>query len=177
MNEALARGDTEAAKKARDDMAAADKAAVDAAAAKAVACASTQGARAGFGWNADQRAATVTVVDHQYVRILDVAAALESRAYGSAGRVVFEMTDPLGIDAGRFALAVDESGRGVVTRDVADEADATLSTVELSALFIGGTSAQTLVSAGRLSVTSVGVAAQIDAMFLTATEPRLSFWY
>lgn len=126
---------------------------------------------------ADQRAATVTVIDHQYVRILDVAAALESRAYGSAGRVVFEMTDPLGIDAGRFALAVDESGRGVVTRDVADEADATLSTVELSALFIGGTSAQTLVSAGRLSVTSVGVAAQLDAMFLTATEPRLSFWY
>lgn len=126
---------------------------------------------------ADQRAATVTVVDHQYVRILDVAAALESRTYGSAGRVVFDVTDPLGIDSGRFALVADESGRGVVTRDVTDDVDATLSTVELSALFIGGTSAQTLVSAGRLAVSSSAVAAQIDAMFRLPIEPRLSFWY
>ncbi len=126
---------------------------------------------------ADQRAAVVTVVDHQYVRILNVADALQSRTYGSAGRVVLDVTDPLGFDAGRFALSVDAEGRGVVTRDVTDAPDATLSTVELSALFIGGTSAQTLVSAGRMQVAESGGVARIDAMFRSATDPRLSFWY
>ncbi|MBV0893675.1 GNAT family N-acetyltransferase [Microbacterium sp. NC79] len=126
---------------------------------------------------ADQRAATVTVVDHQYVRILDVAAALQSRTYGSAGRIVFDVTDPLGLGGGRFALDVNDAGRGVVTRGVADEPDVKLSTVELSALFIGGTSAQTLVSAGRLSASGIDVVSLVDAMFRTPTEPRLSFWY
>ena len=132
---------------------------------------------------ADQRAAVVTVVDHQYVRILNIVTALQSRTYGSAGRVVLEVTDPLGIDAGRFAIDVDDFGQAVVTRDATAEADATLTTVELSALFIGGTSAATLVSAGRLTVRDAGatgpdsVTGRIDAMFRTPTEPRLSFWY
>ena len=33
----------------------------------------------------DQRAATVMVRDHQYVRILDVPAALEARTFGAPG--------------------------------------------------------------------------------------------
>src|SRR5690606_27077849 len=43
---------------------------------------------------ADQRAATVTVRDHQYVRILDVPAALSARRYAAPGRLVLDVSDP-----------------------------------------------------------------------------------
>ena len=63
----------------------------------------------------DQRAATVTVSDHQYVRILDVPAALEARTFGAPGSLLLDVSDPLGYAQGRWLLDVDATGRGTVT--------------------------------------------------------------
>ncbi len=141
---------------------------------------------------ADQRAAKVTVRDHQYVRILDVLAALESRRFGAAGRLLLDVSDPLELTGGRYLLEVDHSGAGRV-RVLGD--DETVSAVtlalgvtELSATYLGGVSLGTLAAAGRVTVseTSSGVPASGDAFDAVATAtrvlswhtaPRLSIWY
>lgn len=135
---------------------------------------------------ADQRAAQVIVRDHQYVRILDVVAALETRRYGSPGSLVLDVADPLGIARGRFLLEVDDSGAGRV-RALDDEESVGATTVklgvtELSATYLGGVSLATLAAAGRVSVDGGGDAASDPLTAATRilawhTAPRLSIWY
>ncbi|MFB7893805.1 GNAT family N-acetyltransferase [Microbacterium sp. NPDC056044] len=135
---------------------------------------------------ADQRAAKVTVRDHQYVRILDVVAALETRRYGGPGTLVLDVSDPLGIAAGRYLLEADERGAARVRLlgegEAADAATVTLGIAELSATYLGGVSLATLAAAGRVSVTG-GADAASDALAMATrvlgwhTAPRLSIWY
>jgi predicted acetyltransferase len=128
---------------------------------------------------ADHRAATVTVRDHQYVRILDVPATLQARRFGAAGVVALEIDDPLGHAGGRFVLDVDANGVGTVSAGEgsavpADAVTLSLGIAELSALYLGGVSAATLVSAGRARSSDAAAATRI---FSWHTVPRLSFWY
>lgn len=128
---------------------------------------------------ADQRAATVTVRDHQYVRVLDVPAALEVRRYGAAGRLVLDVADPLGIAEGRYLLDVDADGRARVSRlddgEVVEGAvNVALGVAELSAVYLGGVSLATLAAAGRVTSTDAASAARILSWHIT---PRLSIWY
>jgi predicted acetyltransferase len=132
---------------------------------------------------ADQRAATVTVRDHQYVRILDVPASLEARRYGGAGLLALEVTDQLGHAAGRYLLDVDADGHGSVSEWDASAADGpapdgavrvSLGVEELSAVYLGGVSLATLAAAGRVSTDDVAAAARV---FGWHTAPRLSIWY
>ncbi|MET0303038.1 MAG: GNAT family N-acetyltransferase [Microbacteriaceae bacterium] len=124
----------------------------------------------------DQRAAVVTVTDHQYLRVLDVVAALEAREYGSDGALLLDVVDPLGFADGRWLLEV-VGGRGTVTR-----ADATpdgavevaLGVAELSALYLGGVSVATLSAAGRVRTTDAATASRVLGWH---TAPRLSIWY
>lgn len=126
---------------------------------------------------ADRRAATITVVDHHYVRVLDVARVLTSRRYAAPGRFVLRVDDPLGIGGGTYVLTVGADGAAAVVADAPEDAEAvevTLGIAELSALVLGQVSALTLESAGRLRTS--------DARALTRTfrwdEPaRLSYWY
>lgn len=125
----------------------------------------------------DQRAAVVSVRDHQYLRVLDVPVALEARSYGAPGVVVLDVADPLGISGGRFVLTVGEDLRGVVERrdDVpAGAVHVALGTTELSAAYLGGVSLTTLAVAGRVSSTDAAAASRILGWH---TVPRLSFWY
>lgn len=126
----------------------------------------------------DQRAATVTVTDHQYVRIIDVPVALGARAYGAAGTLVLDVADPLAFAAGRWLLEVDDDGRGVAT-PLAGEAPAgavevSLGVEELSAVYLGGVSLATLVAAGRVRSTNIAAAARVFGWHI---PPRLSAWY
>ncbi|MGL4255422.1 MAG: GNAT family N-acetyltransferase [Microbacterium sp.] len=127
---------------------------------------------------ADQRAATVTLRDHQYVRILDVAAALEVRRYGAPGTLALDVADPLGHAAGRYLLGVDADGVGRVR---AWEGDAPAGAVEvavgieeLSAAYLGGVSLATLAAAGRVRSEDPSAAARVLAWH---RAPRLSIWY
>jgi len=127
----------------------------------------------------DQRAASVTVSDHQYVRILDVPAALEARTFGAPGVLALEVADVLGIAAGRWLLAVDADGHGTVTPwDATEPPDGavavTLGIEELSAVYLGGVSLATLAAAGRVTSTDAAAAARV---FGWHSAPRLSIWY
>ena len=126
---------------------------------------------------ADQRAATITIRDHQYVRILDVPAAVAARTYDVADSVVFEVADPLEIAGGTFLLSTDATGAASV--DLVDDPPIGLPVVrlgvaELSSMLLGGVSAVTLARAGRIETDDP---ARIARLFATPAAPRLSFWY
>ena len=128
---------------------------------------------------ADQRAAHVEVVDHHYVRILDVAAALEGRRYGAPGVLALDVADPLGITGGRWLLRVDDDGRGVVEAWPDGEAPTgattvTLGVTELAIAYLGGVSLATLAAAGRVTTSDAAHAARVLGWH---EAPRLSFWY
>lgn len=107
--------------------------------------------------------------DHLWLRILDVAAALQARTYRGAGSLVLSVSDPLGHAAGTYR--VDVSG-GVATVAITEApADLALGISELSSLYLGGVSAQTFLSAGRLSENTPGAVASFDEIFSPAVVP------
>lgn len=126
----------------------------------------------------DWRAATVKVWEHQYLRILDVPAAFAARGYLADGRIEFEVDDPYGYATGRFELTVQD-GVGTVA-EVSKPRGApalTLGVPELSAIYLGGVRASTLVGAGRIRESGEGAAALADTLLRSATTPFLSIWY
>ncbi|GAA3629077.1 GNAT family N-acetyltransferase [Microbacterium awajiense] len=125
----------------------------------------------------DQRAATITLGDHHYVRVLDVAGVLESRRYAAPGTIAIDLDDRLGLCAGPYLLTVDPNGSARVRAGSAqDEAavELVLGVEELSAIALGGVSVATLAAAGRVRCSDVAVASRI---FGWHVQPRLSFWY
>ncbi|WP_345803238.1 GNAT family N-acetyltransferase [Microbacterium sp. AZCO] len=123
----------------------------------------------------DRRAAHLWVGDHQWVRILDVPAALAARRYPASGRIALEVTDPLGIAAGRWLLDIDAAGEATVSADVPDDVPVVrLGVTELSAVYLGSVSLATLAAAGRVEADD-GVAAA--ALLSWPVPARLSFWY
>ncbi len=125
---------------------------------------------------ADQRAARITVRDHHYLRILDVAAVLTARRYDRADRIVLEVDDPLGFAHGRHVLTADEDGHATVTSGgaTADDPVVRLGVAELSAIVLGGVSAVTLARAGRVHADDPE---RVARLFAWPTPPRLSYWY
>lgn len=131
----------------------------------------------------DFRAAHVDVWEHQYLRVLDVAAAYQARGYAAAGSVVFDVTDPLGFAAGIWQLVVEP---GETTRRatvgkldaIPDAAPALRMTAnELAAIYLGGVSVATLVAAGRITELQPGSASAADALLRVDRAPWLSVWY
>jgi predicted acetyltransferase len=131
----------------------------------------------------DFRAAHVDVWEHQYLRVLDVAAVYEARGYLAAGSVVFDVTDSLGFTSGVWSLAVEPvetTLRATVAKldAIPDAVPALRMTVnELSALYLGGVSAATLTAAGRITELTPGAAAAADALLRVERAPWLSVWY
>ena len=126
----------------------------------------------------DFRAAHVDAWEHQYLRVLDVAAAYEARGYLAAGSMVFDVTDPLGFASGTWQL--DAGPQPTVTQldAIPDAVPALRMTVnELSALYLGGVSAVTLTAAGRIAELTPGAAAAADALLRVERAPWLSVWY
>lgn len=126
---------------------------------------------------ADQRAAKITVTDHQYVRILDVPAALAARRFDVSDTIAIAVSDPLDIAGGTFVLTTDADGAASV--EAVDDPPAgvplvSLGVSELSSLLLGGVSAETLARAGRIATDDP---ARIALIFQTTRAPRLSFWY
>lgn len=132
---------------------------------------------------ADPRAATVTEVDHHWLRILDVPACLGARTYRLAGSITLRVSDPLGFAAGSWTLAVDDDGAATVVAAAdggGSEAVApgfvALGVAELSAMLLGDVRATTLRAAGRLTCTPED-AAWLDVAFGSSAPPRLSLGY
>ena len=126
----------------------------------------------------DFRAAHVDVWEHQYLRVLDVKAVYEARGYLGTGSVVFDVSDSLGFAEGIWQL--DAGPKPTVTRlkAVPDAIPALRMTVnEVSALYLGGVSAVTLVGAGRITEVRPASAAAADALLRVDRAPWLSVWY
>ncbi len=131
---------------------------------------------------ADYRAVTLEPRDNLWLRILDVPAVLTSRRYDTNGSVTLRVTDPLGYAEGTWQLDVDAAGEASVTPvDPADDATSSQTRIELgigelSSVFLGGVSVDTLARAGRIEG-SVEAVRQADAVFRSAAEPWLPFWF
>lgn len=125
----------------------------------------------------DQRAVEVALHDHGWLRVLDVAAALEARSYRAPLNVVLSVRDPLGFAAGAWRLVVDAGGRAAVSAAAEGvPSDVVLDVTALSALYAGGVSAAQLRAAGRMECTAER-AASLDDTFRTAEAPLLGIWY
>ena len=126
----------------------------------------------------DMSAADVTVWEHQYLRILDVEEALLGRGYFADGSVVFDVDDPYGYASGTWRLTVrDGVGSVVQAYDGGGVPRLTLGVAELSAIYLGGVRATTLVGAGRIRESTPGAAAAADELLRSAAVPFLSIWY
>jgi predicted acetyltransferase len=120
----------------------------------------------------DFRAVRVAELDHLWIRILDVPAALEGRSYAAPGRLVLGVSDPFGACDGSWALEVDASGSATVTA-IDESADVSMDAAGLAAVYLGGVSPLMLASAGRMS----GNVAQLETMFRSPVAPFLSIWF
>ncbi len=98
---------------------------------------------------ADPRRLRRDARDHLWLRILDVPAALEGRAYPADGRLVLDVRDPFGDWAtGRFELAAE--GGKAACRPVDAAPDLSLGADDLAAIYLGGVAPATLARAGRI---------------------------
>jgi predicted acetyltransferase len=113
--------------------------------------------------------------DFLWVRVLDVAASLSARRYSTEGRLVIEVTDPLGIAAGRFAL--DGGPAGATCTATGDTADLTVPVDSLGTVYLGAMSVAALGRAGRIDEHTVGALTRADAMFHSAITPWCSTWF
>ncbi|WP_329495925.1 GNAT family N-acetyltransferase [Kitasatospora herbaricolor] len=120
----------------------------------------------------DPRAATPYAdnSDFTWLRVLDVEAAFAARSYGAPGRIVLDVTDPLGYADGRWALqtAADGTGRCTATTD---EPDLALEVGALGTLYLGGESTARLAAAALVTELRPGAVARADLLLRTAARP------
>ena len=103
--------------------------------------------------------------DMLWLRILDVAQALEARHYLVDGRLVLEVQDPLGLTAGTFAMEVSGGQGAVVQLDASQDPDLTLDVSALSSIYLGAVCPVTLTSAGRIREHKQGASLRARGMF------------
>ncbi|MER7727862.1 GNAT family N-acetyltransferase [Streptomyces sp. NPDC096323] len=111
----------------------------------------------------DPRAArVVTHADFLWVRVLDIARALEARTYAVPGSLVLDIHDATGLTAGRFHL--DASPAGATCAPTTRSADLAMDVRELSTLYLGDESPLRLAALGRIDELTPGAAARADGM-------------
>ncbi len=101
--------------------------------------------------------------DSLWLRIVDVAPALEGRRYGASGRLVLEVRDGFcPWNEGRYELEAGPDGASCRRSDA--EPDIVLSAADLGSVYLGGTRLQTLRRAGRVQGDAEALR-RADAMF------------
>jgi predicted acetyltransferase len=118
------------------------------------------------------------VTDWLWLRVLDVPAALESRAYTGEGGVVFEVVDrfrPRGRAAGRFEL--DAGPDGATVRRTKKAPDLGLEVPDLGAVYLGGVRFSTLARAGLVVEHRAGALARADQLFAAEPLPFAHTWF
>ncbi|MET7810764.1 GNAT family N-acetyltransferase [Streptomyces sp. NPDC005395] len=118
----------------------------------------------------DPRAARITTqADWLWVRILDVAAALEARTYDGQGAVVLELVDRGGLTGGRWRLEAGPDGASCTP--TTESAHVVLDVGDLAALWLGDESAVRLAALGRVREERAGAARVVDALLRTSGRP------
>jgi predicted acetyltransferase len=113
---------------------------------------------------AEPRAMQLKYRDGLWVRLVDVARALEARRYSVEGRLIVEVRDGhCPWNEGRVEL---EGGpEGARCRPTDAEPDLVVDVADLGATYLGGVSFETLARAGRVLEEEPGVLRRADAMF------------
>ncbi|GAA3649932.1 GNAT family N-acetyltransferase [Microbacterium marinilacus] len=122
----------------------------------------------------DPRVPVSSVTDHGWLRILDVPAALEGRAYAASASLVLRVTDPLGYADGTWRVEIADGRASVASTE--DEPDVELSVLELGSAYLGGFSLAALSAAGRVAGTADAIGA-LDAALRVPRAPFLSIVY
>ncbi len=126
---------------------------------------------------ADRRAVTATLTDHHWLRVLDVAGALSSRAYAAPLEIVLRVDDPLGFADGTWAVRIDDAGEAAVSPAAANSSvDVELTVGALGSVLLGGVRASELAAAGLVRGGGSAIAA-LDAAFVPSATPLLDIWY
>ena len=119
---------------------------------------------------AEPRRLDLRLRDGLWLRIVDVAAALEQRGYAADGSVVLDVRDEFMPDAGgRFRLEAAAGSARVTPTDEA--ADVQLDAADLAAIYLGAFSFAQLARAGRTHELTPGGRARVDALFTTSVTP------
>jgi predicted acetyltransferase len=106
--------------------------------------------------------------DNLWIRLVDVDRALAARRYAAPVGAVFEVTDRLcPWNEGRWRLRGDATGARCERTD--DAADLSLTSTELGAAYLGGTTLATLAATGRVTELRPGALRAASTAF---AEPR-----
>lgn len=118
----------------------------------------------------EPRRLNMRLKDGLWVRLLDIPRALAARRYPHDGRVVFDVRDAFcPWNEGRYA--VDAGADGATCEQTDEEADLLLTTNELAAAYLGGSSFSQLHRAGRVNEERPGALGTADAMFAWDPPP------
>jgi predicted acetyltransferase len=112
----------------------------------------------------DARAVATQISDNLYLRVVDVAAALQARRYPAEIDIVIEVTDPLlPANTGRYRL--QGAPDAVAVDRVRKAADLSLSVLELGAIYLGGVPLTDLQRVGRVTEHRTGAVAAASTAF------------
>ena len=119
---------------------------------------------------ADSRQPKTRVEDGLWLRLVDVAAALEGRRYAVEGRLLLRVRDVFcPWNAGQHELVGGPGG--AECKAASGTPDLALDAADLAALYLGANRFRTLFDAGRVEELRPGAIARADAMFATDRAP------
>lgn len=125
---------------------------------------------------ADPRRAHPRLVDHLWLRIVDVGPALAGRSYSRPVDLVLDVDDDtLPDNAGRWRLAGDENG--ATCARTSDAADVTLSVNDLAAAYLGGGSFADAAAAGLARENRPGALRILSSALRWDSQPWCSTGY
>jgi len=120
-----------------------------------------------------RRLRTRTVSDWLWVRIVDVAHALEARRYRMEDRLVIDVVDEfLPENNGPYELEAGPDGARCRRTNAAP--DLRLSVADLGSAYLGGVSLTSLAAAGRVEESTPGALARADLVFGSDAPPWCS---
>jgi predicted acetyltransferase len=112
----------------------------------------------------------LAVKDALWLRIVDVAEALEARSYVLDATLVFELVDPVcPWNQGRWRLEAS-GGAGRLSASDAP-AELRMTAADLGSVYLGGTSFRELVEAGRVEELVEGAALEATLLFTSERAP------
>ncbi len=108
--------------------------------------------------------------DAIWLRLVDVVAALEGRAYAAEGALVMEVRDDF-CPWNAPVIRLEASTEGGRARPAATTPDLVLPASSLAAAYFGGTRLSALARAGRVEERAAGALARADALFAADRAP------
>jgi predicted acetyltransferase len=122
----------------------------------------------------EPRRLRLRIADGLRVRLVDVPAALEARAFVGDGRVVVDVEDRFcSWNEGRYAIEVS-AGVARCSR-TEDQPDIACSATDLGATYLGGATFRQLHRAGRVDEIRSGALESVDALFASDPAPWSAF--